>query len=105
MTARNTETLNPAADTGERRQTPRDQGKPTKRRTRRSGAKPKADLYTEVTGKIIRELEAGRFPWAQPWRAMRGTAGNETATIAAGLPKNAATGRAYSGINILLLWG
>ena len=42
---------------------------------------------------------------AQPWRAMKGTAENETATIAAGLPKNAATGRAYSGINILLLWG
>lgn len=47
-----------------------------------------------------KELEAGRFPWAQPWAA-RG----EAATIAAGLPKNAQTGRAYSGINILLLWG
>ncbi len=75
----------------------------------RSGAKPRgrsgkkkpcADLYTEVTTKIVKELEAGRFPWAQPWAA-RG----EAATIAAGLPKNAQTGRAYSGINILLLWG
>ena len=74
-----------------------------------SGAKPRgrsgkrklgADLYTEVTAKIVKELEAGRFPWAQPWAA-RG----EAATIAAGLPKNAQTGRAYSGINILLLWG
>jgi len=68
---------------------------------RRSGkGKPRTDLYTEVTAKIVKELEAGRFPWAQPW-ATRG----EAATIAAGLPKNASTRRAYSGINILLLWG
>ncbi|MEZ5897205.1 MAG: zincin-like metallopeptidase domain-containing protein [Parvularculaceae bacterium] len=64
------------------------------------GAKPRTDLYAEVTGRIVRELEAGRYPWAQPWAA-RG----EAATISAGLPKNAATGAAYSGINILLLWG
>lgn len=69
-------------------------------RRRRRGAKQKPDLYTEVTTKIVKELEAGRFPWAQPW-ANR----DEAATIAAGLPKNAQTGRAYSGINILLLWG
>ncbi len=61
---------------------------------------PKTDLYTDVTAKIVRELEAGRFPWAKPWAA-RG----EAATLAAGLPKNAATGANYSGINILLLWG
>ena len=68
---------------------------------KRSGARtPKTDLYTEVTAKIVKELEVGRFPWAQPWAA-RG----EAATIAAGLPKNASTGRTYSGINILLLWG
>jgi antirestriction protein ArdC len=53
-----------------------------------------------VTAKIVAELEAGRFPWVQPW-ASRG----EAAAIAAGLPKNAATGARYSGINILLLWG
>ena len=71
-----------------------------KPRGRSGKRKPGADLYTEVTAKIVKELEAGRFPWAQPWAA-RG----EAATIAAGLPKNAQTGRAYSGINILLLWG
>lgn len=71
-----------------------------KPRERSGKKKPRADLYTEVTAKIVKELEAGRFPWAQPWAA-RG----EAATIAAGLPKNASTGRAYSGINILLLWG
>ncbi|NJO36088.1 MAG: DUF1738 domain-containing protein, partial [Rhodospirillales bacterium] len=60
----------------------------------------RGSIYEEVTARIVAELEAGRFPWAQPW-ATRG----EAATIAAGLPKNAATGAHYSGINILLLWG
>ena len=59
-----------------------------KPRARSGKRKPGADLYTEVTAKIVKELEAGRFPWAQPWAA-RG----EAATIAAGLPKNATTGR------------
>ncbi len=64
------------------------------------GAEPRGDLYGQVTAKIVAELEAGRFPWAQPWAGR-----SEAATLAAGLPKNAATGAAYSGINILLLWG
>jgi antirestriction protein ArdC len=53
-------------------------------------------LYQEVTDKIVAELEAGRVPWVQPW-------GRTQAGL--GLPKNAATGRHYSGINILILWG
>ena len=52
-------------------------------------------LYQEITGKIIVELEQGRVPWVQPW-------GNIGTPL--GLPKNAATGRSYSGINILILW-
>ncbi len=56
------------------------------------------DLYQRVTDKIIAELEAGRAPWAQPW-------GAEHVSAAIGLPVNAHTGRTYSGINILLLWG
>jgi antirestriction protein ArdC len=52
-------------------------------------------LYQEITGKIIAELEQGRVPWVQPW-------GNVRAPL--GLPRNPATGRAYSGINILILW-
>lgn len=71
----------------------------------RRAEEPKRDLYAEVTAKIVKELEAGRFPWAQPWLSAKGAARGEAATIAAGLPKNAATGAAYSGINILLLWG
>lgn len=83
---------------------PRKRKSATKSEARRNrgnkDAKPRGNIYEDVTAKIICELEAGRFPWAQPW-ASRG----EAATIAAGLPKNAATGATYSGINILLLWG
>jgi len=32
----------------------------------RAGLDP-ANLYTEITDKIIAELEAGRVPWVQPW--------------------------------------
>ena len=65
--------------------------------TPRTGS-DRANLYDEITGKIIAELEAGRFPWAQPW-------GKATAVAPLGLPQNASTGRNYSGINILILWG
>ena len=27
----------------------------------------RASLYSEITDKIIAELEAGRIPWVQPW--------------------------------------
>jgi len=67
------------------------------RRNRPHPANDKADLYTETTAKIIAELEAGRFPWVQPW----GTAH----TSGPALPRNAVTGAPYSGVNILLLWG
>ncbi|MBX7198508.1 MAG: ssDNA-binding domain-containing protein [Rhodospirillaceae bacterium] len=56
----------------------------------------RGNLYQEVTDKIVAELEQGRFPWVQPWGA---------ANAGLGLPKNAATSRRYSGINILILWG
>jgi antirestriction protein ArdC len=53
------------------------------------------DLYSQITSRIIADLEAGTVPWVQPWAA---------AAAPLGLPRNAATGRAYSGVNILLLW-
>jgi antirestriction protein ArdC len=58
----------------------------------------RASLYTEITDKIIAELEAGRIPWVQPWG---------TAAIKAPLamPRNASTQRGYAGINVLILWG
>ncbi|WP_448659180.1 ArdC family protein [Sphingomonas sp. CJ99] len=69
-----------------------DRGKPGD-----GAALPRASLYDEVTHRIIAELEAGRLPWVQPW----GTKG----TTGPGLPRNALTGRAYSGVNVLILWG
>ncbi|MGL4286133.1 MAG: ArdC family protein, partial [Phreatobacter sp.] len=60
-------------------------------------AEPRASLYDEVTNRIIAELEGGRIPWVQPW----GSVGTATP----GLPRNAVTGRAYSGVNVLILWG
>lgn len=58
----------------------------------------RASLYDEITGKIIAELEAGRVPWVRPW-------GTATAKAPLAMPRNAATGRHYSGINVLILWG
>jgi len=58
---------------------------------------PRASLYDSVTYRIIAELEEGRLPWVQPWSRSGGAS--------AALPHNAKTGRAYSGINILILWG
>lgn len=63
------------------------------------GFLPRADLYQTVTARIVAELEAGRFPWVQPWGEVAGGAPGP------GLPRNALTGRAYSGINVLILWG
>ena len=72
-------------------------------RTRRTSGKgrpdsgaPRASLYDEVTAKIIAQLEAGCFPWAQPWGS---------AAAVPGLPRNAVSGRPYSGVNVLILWG
>src|SRR3546814_3397504 len=58
----------------------------------------RTSLYDDITGKIIAELEAGRVPWVQPW-------GTAAAKAPLAMPRNAATGRQYSGLNILLLWG
>jgi antirestriction protein ArdC len=63
----------------------------------RSGS-DRMSLYDEITTKIITELEAGRVPWVQPW-------GTAAAKASLAMPKNAATDRFYSGINVLILWG
>ncbi|NPU66394.1 DUF1738 domain-containing protein [Bradyrhizobium sp. 83012] len=68
---------------------------------RRVGARAgesRASLYEEITSKIIAELEAGRVPWVRPW-------GTQAAKAQLALPRNGATGRPYSGINVLILWG
>ncbi len=58
----------------------------------------RTSLYDDITGKIIAELEAGRAPWVQPW-------GSASTKAPLAMPRNAATGRHYSGINVLILWG
>jgi antirestriction protein ArdC len=65
------------------------------RRAARSDA-PRSSLYEEVTATIIAQLEARVFPWVQPWSA---------SAAGLGLPRNAVSGRRYSGINVLILWG
>ena len=52
-------------------------------------------VYAEATRRVIAELEEGRLPWVQPW---------ENAACGCAMPANAATGRGYSGINVLILW-
>jgi antirestriction protein ArdC len=58
----------------------------------------RTSLYDDITNQIIAQLEAGTFPWVEPWRM-------SAAKAPLALPKNASTGRRYSGINILVLWG
>jgi len=66
--------------------------------TRKPSGANRTNFYDDITSKIIAELEAGRFPWVQPW-------GTPSAKAHLSLPKNASTSRAYSGINVLILWG
>lgn len=84
--------------TGTRRARTRHRNSTTADRDKCAAERPRANLYEEVTQRIAAELEAGRPPWVQPWGRAPGTA-------AACLPRNALTGRSYSGINILILWG
>jgi antirestriction protein ArdC len=69
------------------------------RRNRNSKCGPsRANLYDDITNKIIAELETGCVPWVQPW-------GTTAAKAPLAMPQNAATRRRYSGINVLILWG
>jgi antirestriction protein ArdC len=54
----------------------------------------KRDLYSEVTSRILAELEAGAAPWVKPWSATPGQ----------NVPQNAVSNRPYSGCNVVLLW-
>ena len=62
--------------------------------TRAKGAYHKRDLYSDVTARILAELESGAAPWIKPWSATPGL----------NHPHNAATSRPYSGCNVVLLW-
>jgi antirestriction protein ArdC len=53
------------------------------------------DLYQDVTDRIIAALERGTVPWLRPWRDDKSGSATE--------PYNAATGRPYNGVNLLIL--
>ena len=53
-------------------------------------SKAKRDVYQDITDTIIAALEKGTAPWVKPWAS-------------SGAPRNAITGREYSGINLVLL--
>ena len=55
------------------------------------------DAATLVTAEIARLLEQGHMPWRMPWDAARAHA------MIPGLPLRA-TGQAYRGANVILLW-
>jgi antirestriction protein ArdC len=48
------------------------------------------DAYQEITDRIVKALESGTSPWVKPWASC-------------GAPRNAISGREYSGINTILL--
>lgn len=54
------------------------------------------DMYKEVTARIVAELESGALPWLKPWRGGAG--------VVADMPRNAVSRRAYSGVNVIILW-
>lgn len=53
------------------------------------------DHYAEITNRIVTALEAGVKPWVRPW--------DETAAAGPMAPINAVTGKAYRGINTVIL--
>ena len=59
----------------------------------------KQTVFDRITATIVAKLEAGVMPWRKTWKG-----GNaDTDTIGMVLPRNATTGRAYNGINRLVL--
>ena len=68
--------------------------------TRRFGPAAKSaverrDLHAELTQKIVDQIEAGAGEFQMPWHRPG---------VAFTIPKNALTGEAYRGSNILWLW-
>lgn len=57
----------------------------------------KEDIYTQVTDKIIADLEQGELTWLKPWSTE-----NLNGRIVRPLRHN---GLPYNGINVLMLWG
>lgn len=62
----------------------------------RSDNKPGKNLFETITDKIISVIEAGKAKGCVTWAGQG---------AASGMPVNLKTGKAYSGVNVLLLWG
>lgn len=60
--------------------------------------KARRDMHAEITARMVAELKGGTIPWLKPWKS------GGSATGFSGMPRNAVSKRAYSGINVLLLW-
>lgn len=60
---------------------------------KKANAKPKRDIYQEVTDRIINHLDQGVAPWRNPIKRGGGD----------GWPKNMDSGKRYRGINVFLL--
>ena len=60
----------------------------------KSAPKRPFDIYQEVTDRILAEIDAGTPPWRKPWTG---------STVGLTMPFRA-TGEAYRGINVLMLW-
>lgn len=54
------------------------------------------DLYSDVTARIVQQMEAGEIPWQKNWKL--------TGSKFSPFPVNATTNRPYSGVNVILLW-
>ena len=52
------------------------------------------NIQKEISDKILAAMETGKLPWIKPWSGMGGN----------GMPANAISKRAYSGVNVALLW-
>lgn len=59
----------------------------------KTAKKTSADIYADVTARIIEAIEQGAAPWSRPWETHGPSA----------MPRNA-HGRLYSGVNVVLLW-
>jgi len=64
--------------------------------SRKEKSGTRADIYTQITERIVAQLEEGVRPWIQPWNA-----GHATGRITRPLRHN---GEPYTGMNVLLLW-
>ncbi len=70
----------------------------TTRYARRPAASdtPRKDVYTQITDKIVEQLEAGVRPWAKPWQA-----GHKDGPVTRPLRS---IGVPYKGVNVINLW-